>query len=203
MPRTRIQILAPRFPHGNYPPIRHVRSTLLTASLQGIRQLGWEQRYFDALPAELHDTLRTLIAGTWCPFELGIAHYTACDAMGLSKRETEAMGASVSARTQRTFVGTLGSIAAGAGATPFHVYRNGHRIWARIFDGGDHEAYEVGPKDVDIICRGCPLLRLKYFRTSMGSYYAALAGMVARSVHWRELEEHRTDRNIGLRVSWV
>jgi diadenosine tetraphosphate (Ap4A) HIT family hydrolase len=36
-----------------------------------------------------------------------------------------------------------------------------------------------------------------------GAYCAALAGVVASSVHWHELPEHRGDEKIGLRVSWV
>lgn len=203
MTRAREGFLAPQYPSGDYPAVSRVRSTLLSASLQGLRHMGWEERYFEALPEELHREMRLLTAGHWVPLELGIAHYTACDRMQLSADEMKEMGKNVSLRTQKTFVGTLGSVAAGAGATPWHIFRNGHRIWGRIFDGGDHVAYKVAPKDIDIVCMGCPLLRIRYFRTAVGAYYAALAGVVARSVHWHELAEHRADEVIGIRVSWV
>ncbi len=192
-----------QYPSGDYPEVKQVRSTLLTASLQGVRHMGWEERYFAALPRELHDQMRMLTAGEWKPLALGIAHYGACDAMDLTNDEMKEMGRQVSVRTQKTFVGTLGSIAAGAGANPWHIFQHGHRIWGRIFDGGDHVAYKIGPKDIDIICMGCPLLRIRYFRTAMGAYYAALAGVVASSVHWHELPEHRSDEKLGLRISWV
>jgi hypothetical protein len=195
--------LPPQFPAGDYPEVARVRSTLLSASLQGVRHMGWEERYFAALPAPLHAEMRMLAPGVWVPIALGIAHYTACDGMGLSVDDIKALGKSVSMRTQKTFVGTLGSVAAGAGATPWHIFRHGHRIWGRIFDGGDHVAYKVGPKDIDIVCMGCPLLRIKYFRTSACAYYAALAGVVAQGVHWHELPEHRGDMTIGMRISWV
>lgn len=203
MTKAREIFLAPQFASGDYPEVTRVRSTLLSASLQGVRYMGWEQRYFEALSADLHDEMRMLTAGVWVPMTLAVAHYTACDRMGLSSDETKAMGKAVSLRTQKTFVGTLGSIAAGAGATPWHIYQHGHRIWGRIFDGGDHVAYKVGPKDVDIVCMGCPLIRIQYFRTAMGAYYAALASLVARGVHWHELPEQRGDERLGLRVSWV
>jgi hypothetical protein len=195
--------LAPQFPAGDFPEVKRVRSTLLSASLQGVRHMGWEQRYFEALPPTLHEEMRMLTPGTWVPIALGIEHYSACDRMALTNDETKEMGTAVSVRTQKTFVGTLGSVAAGAGANPWHIFQQGHRIWARIFDGGDHVAYKVGPKDIDIVCMGCPLLRIRYFRVSMGAYYAALAGVVAQAVHWHELPEHRGDEKIGLRVSWV
>ena len=64
--------------------------------------------------------------------------------------DIKALGKSVSLRTQKTFVGTLGSVAAGAGATPWHIFRHGHRIWGRIFDGGDHVLYKAGLKGFPI-----------------------------------------------------
>ncbi|HEX8794137.1 MAG TPA: hypothetical protein VF765_24510 [Polyangiaceae bacterium] len=202
MPKREL-FLAPQYPSGDYPEVTQVRSTLLAASLQGVRHMGWEARYFAALPRELHSEIELLTAGAWMPLALGVAHYTACDAMNLSSDEMKEMGRQVSLRTQKTFVGTVGSIAAGAGATPWHIFQHGHRIWGRIFDGGDHVAYKIGPKDIDIVCMGCPLLRIRYFRTAMGAYYAALAGVLASTVHWHELPDHRGDEKLGLRVSWV
>jgi hypothetical protein len=195
--------LAPQYPPGAHPEVKQVRSTLLAASLQTVRHMGWEDRYFAALPRDLHDEMRMLTAGAWLPIALGIAHYTACEGMGVSSDEVKESGKEVSLRTQKTFVGTLGSIAAGAGATPWHIFQHGHRIWGRIFDGGDHVAYKIGPKDIEVVVVGCPLLRIRYFRTAMGAYYAALAGVVATAVHWHEVTEHRGDESIGLRISWV
>lgn len=37
----------------------------------------------------------------------------------------------------------------------------------------------------------------------MGAYYAALGGLLSKSVHWRELAEFRGDERLGLRISWV
>jgi hypothetical protein len=165
--------------------------------------MGWEKRYFEALPAARHDEMRGLTPGIWLSIEVGLVHYTACENMGLTVDEMKAMGESVSVRTQKTFVGTLGSVAAGAGATPWHVFKSSHRIWGRIFTGGDHIVYKAGPKDLDTVCMGCPLLHLRYFRTAIGAYYAALARLVSASVHWQELPEFRRDDAIGLRLSWV
>jgi hypothetical protein len=203
MARPHEVFVAPQFP-GGCPMVSRVRSTLLSASLTGVRAMGWESRYFDALPRELHDEMRMMTAGIWLPIEIGIAHYTACDRMGLTTAEIEEMGRMVSLRTQKTFVGTLGSVAAGAGATPWTVYQYIHRIWARIFDGGDHVVYKVGPKDMECVCTGCPLLRIKYLRTAFGAYYAAIVGLVAKSVHWREhVERGAPETSMTIRLSWV
>ena len=113
MSRPREVFLPSQFPGGNGPPVSRVRSTLLSASLQGLRMMGWEKRYYDALPPALHHEIRALIAGVWLPVDLAVAHYTACDRMELSTDEIKEMGKAVSMRTQKTFVGTLGSVAAG------------------------------------------------------------------------------------------
>ncbi len=199
----RVVFVAPRYPAGDYPQVSRIRSTLLSASLQGLRQMGWETRYFAQLPAALHQELRSLVAGVWVPLSLAVSHYEACDRMGLSRDETKEMGRGISLRTQKTFAATLGGIAAGAGATPWNIFQHTHRLWDRIFDGGDSVAYRAGPKDIDFVAMGCPLVRVPYFRTAMGSYYAAVAGLVSKSVHWHELREDHGDKAIALRISWV
>jgi hypothetical protein len=204
MTRPREVFLASQFPAGACPAVSRVRSTLLSASLTSLRAMGWEKRYFDALPRELHDQIRMLTAGTWLPVEMGVAHYGACDRMGLSSAEVEEAGRSVALRTQKTFVGTVGKAAAGAGATPWTVFEHTHRIWGRIFEGGDHLVYRLGPKDLEVHCLGCALLGVGYFRAALGAYYAALAGLVGRSVHWRESVERRgQDAAAAFRLSWV
>jgi hypothetical protein len=204
MSKPREVFLAPQFPAGACPPVSRVRSTLLSASLTSIRAMGWEQRYFDALPRELHDPIRLLTAGVWIPLEMATAHYGSCDRMGLSSEQVEQMGRTVSLRTQQTFVGTLGRMAAGAGVTPWTFYEHVHRIWSRIFEGGDHIVYKVGPKDLEVHCMGCALLGIRYFRTALGAYYGALTGLVAKSVHWREIPERRgRDAEVAFRLSWV
>jgi hypothetical protein len=205
MPRetTPREVFLPfRFP-ASPPAISRVRSTLLTASINGIRQAGREARYLAALPAELHLEMQMLTAGAWVPLDLAVQHYTACDRMGLSTSEMDRMGTQVSLRTQKTFVGTLGSVAAGAGATPWNVFAHTPRIWDRIFEGGDQCVYKVGPKDALTVLVGCPLLRIPYFRVAIRSYYAALAHLLVRTMHSHEVVEHRSDSSIGMRFSWV
>jgi hypothetical protein len=183
--------------------VTRVRSTLLAASIQTIREMGWEPRYLEALPKERHAELKMLAAGVWVPLELAETHYHACDAMHLSKEEVERAGASVGERTQKSFVGTLGRFAAGAGATPWIVIANVHRIYARMIDGGDHCAYRLGPKDALIVNVGCPLVDIPYFRMSSVGSYRATAAVVSQVVYAHEVPKYRRPRTLGVRVSWV
>jgi hypothetical protein len=202
--RERYETFLP-FQHGREkaPPVTHVRSTLLSASLQGLRSFGWESRYFAALPKELHPVMTSIVAGSWTPIDIAFAHYTACDRMNLSTEEMARIGAEVSLRTQKTFVGTLGKAIASAGATPWHLLGHAHRIWGRVLDGGDQCVYKAGPKEAVVEACCDPLLRLTYFRAAHSAYYRVLCGLVAGSVFVRDVPKLRGEAAIGFRLSWV
>jgi hypothetical protein len=180
-----------------------VRSTLIAASVQGLREMGWEDRYFAALAPERHMELRMLTAGVWVPIDLAITHYRACDAMGLTPLETERIGENVSLRTQKSFVGMLGRAAAGAGATPWNVLAHVHRIYARMVDGADHCVYRVGPKEALLVNVGCSLVEIPYFRTALVAYYRAIVGMLASTVYASEVPRYRRPLTVGVRLAWV
>jgi hypothetical protein len=202
-PSEPYEVMLPFQHPGRTHPVTRVRSTLLAASVQGIREMGWEARYFAALPPERHTELRMLTAGAWVPLELGVIHYRACDAMGLTAQEMDRIGENVSLRTQKSFVGLLGRAAAGAGATPWIVLAQVHRIYARMVEGGDHCVYRVGPKEALLVNVGCPLVEIPYFRTAMIAYYRAIIGMLAATVYASEVPRYRAHLKVGVRLSWV
>lgn len=192
------------FQHPNgAPPVTEVRSTLLTASLQSLRALGFEQRYFAALAPAAHAEIRALVAGSWVPVALAAEHYGACDRLSLDAKQRERISESVANRTQGTFIDTLGKVAAGAGATPWHFLANSHRIWARMMNGGDHCVYEAGPKDALVVLLGCRLLGIPYFRDGLRAYYRALAMPLARTVYASEVARYCGSTSLGLRLSWA
>jgi hypothetical protein len=201
--REREVFLAPLHPRGAAPPVTEIRSTLVSASLQGLRHMGWEERYYKELPREMHDTMRLLTPGVWIPIATGVAHYGACDRMNLSAEEKARIGKHVSMQTQKTFVGTLGGMVGRAGGTPWTLFAQAHRIWARMFVGGDHCVYKVGPKDALVCITGCPLFRFPYFRGALRHYYAALAHLVSHTVHARETTDERAETSLSIRFSWA
>jgi hypothetical protein len=183
--------------------VTQIRSTLLSASLQGIRSMGWEERYLAALPPALHSEMSTLTAGFWVPISLGLAHYGACDAMGLTAAEMNTIGEEVSLRTQKTFVGTLGRAVTEAGFTPWHLLGHTHRIWGRMVDGADTRVTRLGPKEAVVTLVSCPLVELLYFRVGLTAYYRALARLFCRVAYTREAPEGRKNEAFAFRISWV
>ena len=192
-----------QYPPTAVAPVRQVRSTLLSASLRVVHSMGWEARYYAALPKTLHTEIQQLPAGIWIPVGLAMAHYRACDSMNLTATERDTIGEDVSVRTSRAFIGTLGKAASGAGVNPWHFLKSVHRIWGRMMDGGDNAIYEAGPKEALVVLVGCPLVEIPYFRAGLLAYYRAITRVLSRVVYTREVSEHRKPAGLGFRLSWV
>jgi hypothetical protein len=202
--RKRGELFVPfRHPDGSGPLISRVRSTLLTASMQAMRERGVEDLYLRALPPELEGNMRGMIAATWVPLSLAMAHYRACDAMNRSSEDVAKIGEAVAIRTQRTFLSTLGKLASGVGVTPWTFFENHHRIWVRIFDGGDQCVYRLGPKDAQTYIIQNPLLEIPYFRHALRAYYQAAVRIFSKAVTVREVTQHVKQTSTALRFSWV
>lgn len=192
-----------RHPQGQAPSVSRVRSTLISASLQMIRQFGWEERYMCCLAADYLKVIPSLVAGTWIPTSMAMAHYRACDAMSLSPAEVVRIGAAVSAKTRQLFVNTMRSMAIGAGATPWVFFQNHHRLWTRMFDGGDQCVHRVGPKDAISHIVQLPLLQVPYFRVAIRTYYQVLVQLFTNTVVVREVPAYVGHHATGLRFAWV
>src|SRR5438105_4462485 len=99
--------------------VRQVRSTLIASSLRSIKL----RKHFDAYEANLDPAHKTAVlesvAGTWLPTEVAIAHYEACDKLGLSSAEQVEIGTEVADKVHGTLLGAMVRMASGAGVSPW------------------------------------------------------------------------------------
>jgi hypothetical protein len=157
---------------------------MLVSSVSTLRELGLYERYLACLPAAMRDQVLFTLAMSWSPIEVAIAHYEACDRMGLADQEIGDIGASVSGRFASTFLGTLLGAARGAGLeAPLIGLRAQARSWDRMFVGGGARVERVGPKDVIGYYTGLPLARIRYYRQSFCGYYRGLARLFGHQAH--------------------
>src|SRR4051794_26985523 len=84
------------------PVATQVRSTWLTSSLRALRERKCLDRYYELLPGEHHDTMRSLVAGSWIPMQLAIIHYEACDKLKLATDDIMDIGRDVTRFAHRT-----------------------------------------------------------------------------------------------------
>ncbi len=145
------------------------------ASLAGLKQAGFTERYLARLPTELHMVVRDMPAGLWIAANVAEAHYEACDRMGLTSQETLAMGNRVGEATARVFMKLALRTAREAGATPWVVLVNSQRYWSRYYDGSAVSVTKTGPKEGRLEVGASSLARCAYWRAAFGAILAALA----------------------------
>ena len=137
-------VTALRAPRESVPVVTQVRSTLLSTSLGVVRERGLWDRYREGLSRAEEESMVSLVPGSWVPVELALAHYDAMERLAFAPDEQLEIGKRVTFTIQRSVLGTLVRLAAGAGATPWDALSQFHRLWDRVFQGGDGAVYQLG-----------------------------------------------------------
>ena len=184
-------------------PVSQIRSTVLTTSLKAIRERGHGDRYLALLPERHHETVRACFAGAWLPIEIGLAHYEACDALGLSLQEEFAIGKEVGLKIQGTFLGTMVKMAKAAGVTPWLCLSKYQRLYDRLFVGGGVIVTRLGPKEARIEGLKLPLARIPYFREAFRGLNEASVELFCTKAYVEEIKTLRTPVSLGYRISWA
>ena len=186
------------------PPVTHIRSTQIAASVLGLRAHGHFDRYLEKLAAPYHEAVLHSVAGTWLPIEVGVAHYRAAETLGLSLEAQLEMGRGVAERIQSGLLGTLVRAAKSAGVTPWTGLEYVPKLWQRTMIGGGVSVYRLGPKEARVECHGAPeLAELAYFRTGFRGMFSSSGQLFANRIYVHDLVGFAMRKVIGFRVSWV
>lgn len=182
-------------------PLTHVRSTLLSASLLAITKRGLADAYFAQLPRELHDTMRTLVAGSWVPLDIAEPHYAAMSCLGFTPQDAMQIGGEVGDRVQASLLGVVFRVAKGSGVTPWTAITMYTRLWERMFQGGEGRVVKLGPKEARFDNFGISLVSHDYFRHAWRGMTVAALSLFCRKVFVNEVSHSPT--NFSFRASWV
>ena len=185
-------------------PVTAIRSTLITSSLSSLRARGLFERY-DALQTSPHrQMILNLVAGEWLPLEVALAHYQACDALGLSEAEQISIGKDVSRRVHETFLSLIVKAARGVGVTPWTLLPRGNSMNSRLCVGGGVRIWKLGPKSVRVELARLPQLAIPYVRNGLLGLYAAAVELLAENVAARivKSESHDPTHLMVLRIDW-
>ncbi|MFT3925827.1 MAG: hypothetical protein QM778_25010 [Myxococcales bacterium] len=188
-------------------PLRSVRSTLIQSSITALRNHGHQERYLarlNDLSPEHRERIVGSLAPEWLPVNVALAHYEACDELGLSENEVAGLGEEVGERVQGTFMGTLLRGARSIGLTPWTPIGQLPRLWDRVFQGGGIGVTKRGPTDALIELREMTLARTAYFRSAVrGVFMAGIKVCGGRQVTVREFESPSPGTRLQLRAEWV
>jgi hypothetical protein len=189
---------------GVIEPVRAVRSTLIQSSLDTLRRRGHFERYLALLDSRHRPTLLESLAPEWLSLDVAAAHYTACDALGLSSGELHEIGEDVGSRIQGTFIGTLVRKARTIGLTPWVPLAQFQRLWERLMQGGAVSVVKTGPKDCSVEIRSLALCDYDYFRAGFGGVVASGIKLGAgKSVTVRTSSFGQFGQRCLIKASWV
>ncbi len=183
--------------------VRSVRSTLIQASLGSLRERNLIDRYTELLPPQHHELVLRTLAATWLPVEVGMAHYQACEDLGLTEHEQVDIGGDVGRRIQRSALSTLARAGKIAGVTPWLALESIDRMWARLMEGGSVQVIKVAPKDARIEIEGVPLAQFMYFRNAFRGLVLAAAELFSMRAYVRTMHSQCGPQRLEYRLAWA
>lgn len=179
-----------------------LRSTLILSSLESLRTGGLMDRYHGLLAPSYAGAIDHLVAGVWLPMEVAVAHYDACERLGLTLEEQLQLGAAVSERVHGSFLMLLRA-ARKVGATPWTALSKTAHMYDRLFQGGGGVGVrKLGPKEARLDLVGVPALDVPYFRHALRGVVEAGASLFCSRCYVRELRRPGL-ASASLRISWV
>ena len=192
-----------RVPRDQLPPATKVRSTLLASSLKSIREHGHYDKYLAALSDEWREPILNAVAGVWLPIGAGIAHYHACDALGLLPHEQMAIGREVGDRIQGTFLSTMIRAAKNAGVTPWTALGYTGKLYERLFEGGGCCVTKLGPKDARADMVRNAIVGMPYFRNGFRGLYQVGVELFCARAYVTEVGGASSETDCAVRISWA
>jgi len=181
-----------------------VRGTVLMSSQASLRSAG----HFDTYASKLEDEYRSkllveIVPNVWLGMDQAMAHYRACEALGLTQVEIQAMGAATGDRINSVFVKSLVRLATGT-LQPWFAWGLAPRVWARAWKGSAIGVRKVGPKDARVDVVGFPCASIPYVRVAIGSFFAKNTQLFCRSAEARAVRPVADpSESLSYLVSWV
>jgi hypothetical protein len=184
-------------------PLRRVRSTVLVASYKMVQAMGRADDYLRALPPDHHATIVGAVAGTWIDVDIALAHYNACEALGLSNEAQVDVGRTVGAQVRGTFAGTVVRLSKEAGITPWSVVPAFPRLWTRGFEGSAVLGWKLGPKECRLDTVGNPLADIRYFRNALRGQCMGMLDLFCSRSYAHPRLAHFEPGTYSMRVQWT
>ncbi len=181
-----------------------IRSTLLVSSINSLRKRGSFDRYMQLLPTQHHMTIASMIAGQWLPMEVGVAHYQACQDLGIAQPEVVAIGREVGDRIHGTFLATMVRMAGQVGVTPWTGLSFVARLYDRLFQGGGGvQVLKNGPKDARVEFVGMAVAAVPYYRIAMTGVFEVGLDLFCRKTYVSDVPEVASPTFAAVHIAWA
>jgi hypothetical protein len=190
-------------PKTELPLMTRMRSTWLTTSILTLKSTGLYERYLTKLPARHHDAILSNVAGGWITTDVAVAHYAACDALGLGEKEQLDLGREAGRRVHGSVLSTMVRLAKNSGVTPWSALALVDKLWSRSVEGGGIAVFKLGPKEARVELASFPCAAVPYCRIGFRGVGLGALELFSAAIYAREVPELCTATSLAYRVSWA
>jgi len=190
-------------PRERVPLVSQVRSTVILSSLSGLRARGVHDAYLAELDRRYHHVVASLDPDGWLPLDFALAHYDACERLGLDAASIDEIGARSGRFVNETLLSLLAKVSSEFGVTPWFALSNSNTLGARTWTGGSFSVWKLGPKEARLEWIQQPVARYAYFRRAFGAFTKAICGHFSRAMYVQELPMPNKATETAYRLSWV
>lgn len=190
-------------PRERVPLVSRVHGAVILSSQRALRSRGVGDAYVAKLDPRHRGALLALNTPTWVPIDVGLAHYEACDRLGLGRAAIEAIGAESGTFLNETLLSVVAHLATGVGVTPWLALSNAQTLGVRTWTGGSFGVFKLGPKEARLEWIRQPVARFPYFRVAVGAFVRAICGNFARAFFVQDLPVSDRENELSYLLSWV
>jgi hypothetical protein len=187
---------------GDVKRVTHIRSTLIMSSQKTLRDAGFYEKYDALLAPEHRQEVLTATTPRWLDLAVGMAHYQACDDLGLGVNQVVDLGQAIGSQRKGTFLGVAVNLASGLGVTPWTALAQTDRIWRRGWLGGAMRAQKVNDQEARVEVVGWPCARIPYCRHALRGLMLGVAQLLAPQAFVHEIHALQRDASLAYRLTW-
>jgi hypothetical protein len=200
--RTDREIVAPHTEPTQ--PVSEVKNVLLQASLQQLHVTGLHQRYLAHVDPGVPEQISTILAMSWAPVELAVAHYRACDALTLGNDVLGDLGARVGERMQETLLVSSAKKVPTGVSDVWASFGALHRMWPRHYRGGSVQVAKLSEYEMELELREFVLTTFRYFRQAqLAAIAKAFEAIGAHEPVVKVVQYSGARDELTLRITWA
>ena len=184
------------------PMLSAVRGVVVLAGWKALRARGLFERYSAIVKPEVLLALTTTTANDWIAMDVVDAHEQAFDQLDLSRDDARAIGAEMSRTLNGVLYSTLARLAGTLGASPWLVFAQANKTWARFYRGGAVAVLKRGPRDACVEVWGDVLTPYALHREAFGGALLHVVASYCEKPTMNELRDARASTMFSFLVRW-
>jgi hypothetical protein len=195
------EIIVPHDPTRG--PLVAVRRMLVHSSIAGLKGAGHYERYCSVIAAQDLEQIDALIGPGWLPLDLTLAHYHACDRLGLSDEQIYASGVRAGEAMGDALLVAKAQIRSTTEGSAWATINAFSRMGRRIYDGGSAQYVKLGANSLLIQHRGNPLFSIHYYRVAHEGFMHRTFSAVGLHITELRFSVYRSqEAEIDTRITW-